>query len=73
MVGELITTTEAEQDIAEAYAWYENRQIGLGEEFLSCLDVCMEAIRRIPEVHVRPRGISPDFGATVSLCSVLRI
>jgi plasmid stabilization system protein ParE len=51
MVAELITTLEAEQDISEAYAWYETRQIGLGEEFLNCLDACIESIRRSPEIY----------------------
>jgi toxin ParE1/3/4 len=51
MVGELITTPEAEQDITEAYAWYESRQIGLGEEFLNCVDACIERLRRSPEMY----------------------
>lgn len=41
---------EAEHDVAEAYAWYEGRRFGLGEEFLSCVDACLEAIRRTPEM-----------------------
>lgn len=32
-------------------AWYEGRRPGLGEEFLSCVDACLEAIRRTPEMH----------------------
>lgn len=51
MIAELITTAEAEQDITEAYAWYESRQIGLGEEFLNCVDACIESIRRSPEMY----------------------
>jgi plasmid stabilization system protein ParE len=50
MVAELFVAPEAEQDIAEAYAWYEGRRTGLGEEFLGCVDACIEAIRRTPEV-----------------------
>ena len=53
MASELIIAPEAEQDLAEAYAWYEGRRIGLGEEFLNCVDACMEAIRRTPEMHTR--------------------
>ncbi len=48
MVAELIVAPEAEQDVAEAYAWYEGRRTGLGEGFLSCVDACIEAIRRTP-------------------------
>jgi plasmid stabilization system protein ParE len=51
MVGKLIFSPEAEQDIAEACAWYERRRTGLGEEFLSCVEACVEAIRRTPEIH----------------------
>lgn len=51
MAVELILAPEAEQDVAEAYAWYEDRRIGLGEEFLSSIDATMEAIRRTPEMY----------------------
>ena len=51
MAAELIVAPEVEQDLVEAYAWYEDRRIGLGEEFLSCVDACIEAIRRTPEMH----------------------
>lgn len=49
MAARLVIAPEAEQDIAEAYAWYEGRRAGLGEEFLSSVDACLEAIRRAPE------------------------
>ena len=51
MAAELITAPEAEDDITDAYAWYESRRPGLGEEFLSCVDACMEAIRRTPQMY----------------------
>jgi len=51
MAAELIIASEAEQDIAEAYAWYEGRRTGLGEEYLSCVDACIGEIRRMPERH----------------------
>ncbi len=55
MAVELAVAPEAELDLTEAYAWYEQRQAGLGEEFLSPVDVskndaCLERIRaRDPE------------------------
>lgn len=59
MVAELIIAPETEQDILEAYAWYEDRRIGLGEELLSCVDASTATIRRMPEtyptVHVNYR------------------
>ncbi len=51
MAAELILAPEAEQDIAEAYAWYEARRTGLGEDFLSSVEACSEAIRRTPDMH----------------------
>lgn len=51
MAAELVVAPEAELDIAEAYGWYENRRIGLGEEFLSSVDACLEGIRRQPELY----------------------
>ena len=50
MPVELLIAPEAELDIAEAYVWYEGRRAGLGEEFLSSVDACLESIRRRPEM-----------------------
>ena len=51
MAAKLIIGPEAEQDVADAFGWYEGRRLGLGEEFLSCVDACIQAIRRAPEMH----------------------
>ncbi|WP_447975196.1 type II toxin-antitoxin system RelE/ParE family toxin [Nitrospira sp. Kam-Ns4a] len=51
MAAELVLAPEAEQDLAEAYGWYEGQRSGLGEEFLSCVDACIEAICRTPELY----------------------
>jgi plasmid stabilization system protein ParE len=51
MAADLVIAPEAEQDIAEAYSWYEMQRVGLGEEFLSSVDACVEAIRRMPGLH----------------------
>jgi plasmid stabilization system protein ParE len=51
MPVELVIAPEAELDIAEAYVWYEGRRAGLGEEFLSSVDACLESIRRQPEMY----------------------
>jgi toxin ParE1/3/4 len=51
MAAELVIAPQAEEDIAEAYAWYEQCRIGLGEEFLDCVDACVQAIVRMPEMH----------------------
>ena len=51
MAAELIVAPEAEQDIAEAYGWYEGQRVGLGEDFLSCVDACIQGILRDPELR----------------------
>ena len=51
MAAELLLAPEAQQDIEEAYCWYEQRRPGLGEELLSCIDACIQQIRRTPEMH----------------------
>jgi hypothetical protein len=49
MAAELILAPEAEQDLDAAYGWYEQQRIGLGEEFLSCVEACIEGILRSPK------------------------
>jgi plasmid stabilization system protein ParE len=51
MAASLILAPEAEQDLAEAFAWYEAQRPGLGEELLRCIEACIEAIRRTPLMH----------------------
>lgn len=53
MAAELILVPEAEQDVGEAYDWYEHRRQGLGEEFLSCVEACIQRICREPELHTK--------------------
>jgi plasmid stabilization system protein ParE len=51
MAAKLVIAPEAEQDLAEAYAWYERQRTGLGEEFLGCVDGCIEAVCRSPGMY----------------------
>ena len=53
MAVELIIAPEAQQDVDEAYCWYEDRRPGLGEEFLGCVDACIQAICRMPELQAK--------------------
>jgi hypothetical protein len=64
MAKSLIILPEAEQDITEAYNWYQERELGLGEEFLRCIDASIQTIKRNPEIlalnhwiffRIRPR------------------
>lgn len=52
MSKNLILLSQAEQDITEAYDWYQQRELGLGEEFLRCIDASIQTIERNPEIYV---------------------
>ena len=51
MAIDLRFALEVEQDLSEAYEWYEARRGGLGEEYLSCVDATIQAICRFPLAH----------------------
>jgi len=55
MSRELIIRPEAEADLADAFAWYEDRLQGLGADLLRCVDAVFNAIirnpRQYPQVH----------------------
>lgn len=53
MGADLTIAPEAVQDLDEAYGWYEARRGGLGEKFLGCVDACIQAICRLPEMHAK--------------------
>jgi hypothetical protein len=68
MAAELIIAPEAEQDLAEAYAWYEGRRIGLGEEFLSGVDAC-----KVFYEHPRSAGEAAKVALTACMRKLLTI
>jgi toxin ParE1/3/4 len=49
----LIINPLAENDLAEARAWYEAKQDGLGDEFLLCIEEALELIERMPRVPAK--------------------
>jgi plasmid stabilization system protein ParE len=51
MAVKLLLAPEADRDLTEAYGWYEERQCGLGEDFLSCVDAGLQSIIRMPEMY----------------------
>ena len=44
MIRTLIVRPEAEQDLAEAYDWYERQRQGLGEDFFLRAEAAFESI-----------------------------
>ena len=59
MSNRLAIRPEAEADIAEAFDWYEEQVLGLGSDFLLCLDAVLNEIRRnpllYPQIHRKAR------------------
>jgi len=44
MNNKLIIRPGAESDISEAYSWYNDRLLGLGSEFINCIDDAINSI-----------------------------
>lgn len=51
MVREIIFACQAEEEIAEAYFWYEEREPGLGDRFFQALKRSVKAVALQPEIH----------------------
>ncbi|HTB84982.1 MAG TPA: type II toxin-antitoxin system RelE/ParE family toxin [Candidatus Sulfotelmatobacter sp.] len=51
MIEQVIFTAGADDDIAEAYHWFESREPGLGESFLRCVEARILMIRRQPKIY----------------------
>ncbi len=51
MMYQLAIEPEAEDDLDEAYRWYENQRAGLGHEFIAYVDAGLERICETPEQH----------------------
>lgn len=51
MAVNLIIAPEAENDVLEAYSWYEQQRAGLGAEFLNCVDARIQGLKRHPEMY----------------------
>lgn len=47
----VIVRPEAEDDLKEAFLWYEDKRNGLGHDFLLQIDAGIRFIERNPEIH----------------------
>jgi len=47
----LILTEDAQQDLDDAYHWYQEQNHGLGQEFIRCVDAKLSEISRNPLHH----------------------
>jgi len=51
MIERVIFTEDAESDVVSHYGWYEDREPGLGEDFLRCIEACVLTIQRNPRLY----------------------
>jgi toxin ParE1/3/4 len=51
MSGRVVFRPEAEEELREAYHWYESRRTGLGADFLLCVEAAISSVRRNPEMY----------------------
>ena len=51
MKYKVIVRPEAEDDLKEAFSWYEDKRIGLGYDFMLQVDAGINYINRNPELH----------------------
>ena len=51
MKYKVIVRPEAEDDLKEAFAWYEDKRAGLGYDFLLQVDGGLNFIRKNPEIY----------------------
>lgn len=47
----LVFRPEVREELNEVYSWYENKQSGLGDEFLGCVDEMLNQICLMPESY----------------------
>jgi plasmid stabilization system protein ParE len=51
MTVPFVFVPEAKADVAGAYLWYEEQSLGLGMEFLRCVEAALLSIHRTPLMY----------------------
>lgn len=49
---QIIVRPEAEQEVRQAFDWYQEQSAGLGFEFLRAIEVCLSGISRNPFAYI---------------------
>ncbi len=52
----LIIRKEAEEDVKSAYEWYEDKQIGLGMQFIEEVGAKLQEIEERPDLYMEAMG-----------------
>lgn len=64
---QLIIKPHAVEMAMEAYDWYEEQQLGLGELFLAELDACYDKLETWPTAYAKIKRISGKLYLRLSL------
>lgn len=64
MANALVIAPRAEADLATTFAWYEERSLGLGQDFMRCVEAKLAVIVRAPQLF-RKRSGQYRLAATV--------
>ncbi len=51
MTWKLAISAEAQQEFDDAFDYYEEKKIGLGDEFAECVREQLDALRNFPKAH----------------------
>ena len=51
MTSPPVLVPEAKADVADAYLWYEEQCLGLGMDFLRCVEAALSSIQRTPVIY----------------------
>ena len=58
MAYRLTVSDRATREIGEAYGWYQEQSVGLGDDFLEALDLQFQAIIQTPQLYAQSqRGV----------------
>ncbi|MGB3491129.1 MAG: type II toxin-antitoxin system RelE/ParE family toxin [Elainellaceae cyanobacterium] len=47
----LVFRPEVRDDLSDAYDWYESQRLGLGDEFIDCVDELLNRVCTMPESY----------------------
>lgn len=51
MIYSMTVTPEAEEDLLQAFLWYEDQRKGLGHHFMLQVAAGMDLVKRNPDIH----------------------
>ncbi len=47
----LVFHPQVDDDIKEAFRWYETQRHGLGDDFIAAIEEVLQRVQKIPKIH----------------------